>query len=113
MYAILGATVWPLRQVRRWTVRSGIRVRSALVCLSSLRQARCATACSLWLAQVRHLQGRRDEAHELFERVLALRNDLGFFTEEYDRRLQRLCGNFSQKLSHVALINAARVLGKS
>ncbi|WP_341865858.1 glycoside hydrolase family 15 protein [Paraburkholderia steynii] len=45
--------------------------------------------------------------------MLALRNDLGFFTEEYDRRLQRLCGNFSQKLSHVALINAARVLGKS
>jgi GH15 family glucan-1,4-alpha-glucosidase len=67
-------------------------------------------ACSLWLAQVRHMQGRRDEARELFERVLSLRNDVGLLSEEYDVREKRLCGNFPQTLSHVALINAARVL---
>ncbi|MFC0399392.1 glycoside hydrolase family 15 protein [Paraburkholderia rhizosphaerae] len=70
-------------------------------------------ACSLWLAQVRHRQGRRDEAREIFERVLALRNDVGLLAEEYDTCRKRLCGNFPQTLSHVALINAARELAGS
>jgi GH15 family glucan-1,4-alpha-glucosidase len=64
-------------------------------------------ACSLWLAQVRQMQGRRDEALEIFERVLALRNDVGLLSEEYDTIGKRQCGNFPQTLSHVALINAA------
>jgi GH15 family glucan-1,4-alpha-glucosidase len=64
-------------------------------------------ACSLWLAQVRHMQGRRDEALDIFERVLALRNDVGLLSEEYDTAGKRQCGNFPQTLSHVALINAA------
>ncbi|QYD67260.1 glycoside hydrolase family 15 protein [Paraburkholderia edwinii] len=64
-------------------------------------------ACSLWLAQVRQMQGRHGEARELFERVLALRNDVGLLSEEYDTVEKRQCGNFPQTLSHVALINAA------
>jgi GH15 family glucan-1,4-alpha-glucosidase len=53
------------------------------------------------------MQGRHGEARELFERVLALRNDVGLLSEEYDTVEKRQCGNFPQTLSHVALINAA------
>jgi GH15 family glucan-1,4-alpha-glucosidase len=67
-------------------------------------------ACSCWLVQVRQMQGRHDEARELFDRVLALRNDVGLLAEEYDNVLKRQCGNYPQTFSHVALINAARTL---
>jgi GH15 family glucan-1,4-alpha-glucosidase len=65
-------------------------------------------ACSCWLAQVRQMQGRHRKAKELFERVLALRNDVGLLAEEFATDLKRQCGNFPQVLSHVAFINAAR-----
>ncbi|MGB2953429.1 MAG: glycoside hydrolase family 15 protein [Gaiellaceae bacterium] len=63
--------------------------------------------CTLWLADALALLGRRDEAVELFERVLALRNDLGLLAEEYDTESHRLVGNFPQALSHLALVNTA------
>jgi GH15 family glucan-1,4-alpha-glucosidase len=50
--------------------------------------------------------GRNDDAKRLFERLLALRNDVGLLAEEYDPTTQRLMGNFPQALSHIALINA-------
>jgi GH15 family glucan-1,4-alpha-glucosidase len=43
----------------------------------------------------------------LFERLLALRNDLGLLAEQYDARRQRLVGNFPQGFSHIGLINTA------
>ena len=64
-------------------------------------------ACSFWLADNYVLQGRVDEARELFERLLALRNDVGLLAEEYDPRLSRQVGNFPQAFSHVALVNTA------
>jgi len=70
----------------------------------------CFLACSFWLADVYTMQGRCDEARELFERVLRLRNDVGLLSEEYDTRDRRLVGNFPQAFSHVALINTARNL---
>ena len=54
--------------------------------------------------------GRHDEATEVFERLLALRNDLGLLAEEYDPAAGRLVGNFPQAFSHVPLINTARNL---
>jgi GH15 family glucan-1,4-alpha-glucosidase len=54
------------------------------------------------------MQGRHRKAKELFERVLALRNDVGLLAEEFATDLKRQCGNFPQVLSHVAFINAAR-----
>ena len=51
--------------------------------------------------------GREEEAVELFERLLALRNDLGLLSEEYDPLAGRLVGNFPQAFSHVSLINSA------
>jgi GH15 family glucan-1,4-alpha-glucosidase len=64
-------------------------------------------ACSFWLADALHRIGRTDEARELFERLLRLRNDLGLLAEEYDVARQRQVGNFPQAFSHLALINAA------
>jgi GH15 family glucan-1,4-alpha-glucosidase len=54
--------------------------------------------------------GRRDEAVALFERLLALRNDVGLLSEEYDLSLGRMVGNFPQAFSHVGLVNTARNL---
>jgi len=64
-------------------------------------------ACSFWFADNLILQGRIDEARELFERLLSLRNDVGLLAEEFDPHLWRQLGNFPQAFSHVALINTA------
>jgi GH15 family glucan-1,4-alpha-glucosidase len=67
-------------------------------------------ACSFWLADNLALLGRRREAHQLFERLLSLRNDLGLLAEEYDPAAGRQVGNYPQAFSHVGLINTARKL---
>ena len=69
--------------------------------------------CSFWLADNLALQGRHDEARALFERLLAVRNDVGLLAEEYEPRTRRLLGNFPQAMSHMALINAAANLTKA
>jgi GH15 family glucan-1,4-alpha-glucosidase len=66
--------------------------------------------CTFWLADNLALQGRLDEAREIFERLLALRNDVGLLSEQYDPSLDRLVGNFPQAFSHVGLISTARYL---
>jgi GH15 family glucan-1,4-alpha-glucosidase len=68
--------------------------------------------CSFWLAAVLAQQGRYDEAHALFERLLSLRNDLGLISEEYDPERKRLVGNFPQAFTHLALVETAFTLGK-
>ncbi|MFD4613310.1 glycoside hydrolase family 15 protein [Streptomyces sp. NPDC058440] len=66
--------------------------------------------CSFWLVDGLALTGRLDEARSLFERLLALRNDLGLLAEEYDPVQQRQLGNFPQAFSHMGLIQSARLL---
>jgi GH15 family glucan-1,4-alpha-glucosidase len=66
--------------------------------------------CSFWLADCYLLTGRREEGRALFERLLALSNDVGLFAEEYDPRAKRMLGNFPQALTHMALVNTARLL---
>lgn len=66
--------------------------------------------CSFWLVDALALTGRLDEARALFERLLALRNDLGLLAEEYDPVRQRQLGNFPQAFSHMGLIQSARLL---
>jgi GH15 family glucan-1,4-alpha-glucosidase len=56
--------------------------------------------------------GRHDDARRMFDRLLALRNDVGLLSEEYDQRLQRQVGNFPQGFSHVALLNSAFALSR-
>ena len=67
-------------------------------------------ACSFWLADNYVLQGRIDEARELFVKLLSLRNDVGLLAEEYDPVAARQLGNFPQAFSHLALVNTARNL---
>ena len=57
--------------------------------------------------EVLALQGRQGEARELFERLLALRNDVGLLAEEYDTRGKRQLGNFPQAFTHLSLVTAA------
>ena len=66
--------------------------------------------CSFWLVDNLTMLGRWDEACELFETLLALRNDVGLLAEEYDPIQRRQLGNFPQAFSHVGLINSAHNL---
>jgi GH15 family glucan-1,4-alpha-glucosidase len=69
--------------------------------------------CTAWLADCLALLGRRDDAVRYFERLLAVRTDLGLLSEEYDPVARRLVGNFPQAFSHVALVNTARNLAEA
>ncbi len=69
--------------------------------------------CTFWLADNLALQGRHEEAKELFQRLLDLRNDVGLLSEEYDPCTRRLVGNFPQAFSHIGLINTAHNLSRS
>lgn len=69
-------------------------------------------ACSFWFADNLVLLGRNEEARSLFERLLALRNDVGLLAEEYDPVARRQVGNFPQAFSHIALATTARNLAQ-
>ncbi|MBS0534923.1 MAG: glycoside hydrolase family 15 protein [Proteobacteria bacterium] len=64
-------------------------------------------ACSFWLADAYLMLGRADDAENLFKRLLALCNDVGLLSEQYEPRSRRLVGNFPQAFSHLALVNTA------
>jgi GH15 family glucan-1,4-alpha-glucosidase len=67
-------------------------------------------ACSLWLADAYVLAGELAKAQAMFDRVVAVANDLGLLAEEYDSGEGRQTGNFPQALTHIALINTAHNL---
>jgi GH15 family glucan-1,4-alpha-glucosidase len=66
--------------------------------------------CTFWLADNLAMQGREQEARTYFERLLAVRNDVGLLSESYDTKARRLMGNFPQAFTHVSLINTAHTL---
>ncbi len=66
--------------------------------------------CTFWLADNYALMGRREDARRLFEKLLAIRNDVGLLSEEYDPAAGRLLGNFPQAFSHLSLVNTAHYL---
>ncbi|MCX4744219.1 glycoside hydrolase family 15 protein [Kitasatospora sp. NBC_01287] len=77
-------------------------------------------ACSFWLADALTALGREEQAHALFERLLAVRNDVGLLAEEWDPVAGRQVGNFPQAFSHVGLLDTAlglsgrpRLMGRS
>jgi GH15 family glucan-1,4-alpha-glucosidase len=70
-------------------------------------------ACSFWMVDNLRLQGRMDEATKMFERLLAIANDVGLLAEEYDPLEKRQVGNFPQAFSHVSLINSALGLARA
>jgi GH15 family glucan-1,4-alpha-glucosidase len=70
-------------------------------------------ACTLWLADAFVLAGEIDKAQKLFDRVMAVANDLGLLAEEFDSGAGRQTGNFPQALTHIALINTAHNLSEA
>lgn len=71
-------------------------------------------ACSFWLVDNYILQNRHAEANELFDRLLAVRNDVGLLSEEYDPRERRQLGNFPQAFSHLSLVNTVQnIIGET
>ncbi|MCA1719654.1 MAG: glycoside hydrolase family 15 protein [Actinobacteria bacterium] len=72
----------------------------------------CFLACSFWLVSALAQVGRVDEAQEVFEQLLELRNDVGLLAEEYDPEAGRMLGNFPQAFSHLTLVEAATTLAE-
>ncbi|HQR49033.1 MAG TPA: glycoside hydrolase family 15 protein, partial [Steroidobacteraceae bacterium] len=71
------------------------------------------TICAFWYVNALAAVGRREEAREIFERLLARRNRLGLLSEDIDPRSGELWGNFPQTYSMVGIINSAVRLSRS
>jgi len=71
------------------------------------------TMCSLWLAGSMITGGRLDEARAIFERVVALGNDVGLYSEMVEPGTGELLGNYPQAFTHIALIHTARNLDRA
>jgi GH15 family glucan-1,4-alpha-glucosidase len=63
--------------------------------------------CSFWLVDALYASGQQQDAADLFERLLLLRNDVGLLSEEWDPAAQRQLGNTPQAFSHFALVVSA------
>jgi GH15 family glucan-1,4-alpha-glucosidase len=104
-----GRVAGTIRAIERELLRDGfvLRYRTAEVDDGLPPGEGAFLACTFWLADNYAITGRVDEARRLFERLLALRNDVGLLSEEYDPVAGRMLGNFPQAFSHVGLINTA------
>jgi GH15 family glucan-1,4-alpha-glucosidase len=62
--------------------------------------------CSFWLVNALAPAGRVEEAERNLQQLMALQNDVGLFSEEYDPVGRRLLGNFPQAFSHIGLLHS-------
>jgi GH15 family glucan-1,4-alpha-glucosidase len=63
--------------------------------------------CAFWRVDALSRVGRREEAREIFEALLATRNHLGLMSEDTDPTNREAWGNFPQTYSMVGIINGA------
>ncbi|WP_368499184.1 glycoside hydrolase family 15 protein [Herbiconiux sp. A18JL235] len=70
-------------------------------------------ACSFWLVQQYAHSGRLDDARALMSKLVALSNDVGLLSEEYDVEGARQAGNTPQAFSHLALVRAADAIARA
>jgi GH15 family glucan-1,4-alpha-glucosidase len=63
--------------------------------------------CAFWRIDALARIGRKDQARQIFESLLAARNPLGLLSEDTHPRTGELWGNFPQTYSMVGIINAA------
>ena len=70
------------------------------------------TVCTFWYIDALASIGRIEQARNLFERVLAMRNPLGLLSEDLAFDDGQAWGNFPQTYSHVGLIIAAMRLSR-
>jgi trehalose-phosphatase len=66
--------------------------------------------CAAWMIEAYLLTGRRTEAEELFDQLVAAAGPTGLLPEEYDPIAERSLGNHPQAYSHLGLIRCARLL---
>jgi len=69
--------------------------------------------CTFWYIEALAAIGRRDEARELFDNMLSLRNPLGLLSEDIEPESGELWGNFPQTYSMAGIINVAVRLSRS
>ena len=69
--------------------------------------------CTFWFVDALAAVGRKEEARELFENMLAKRNAVGLLSKDLDTESRELWGNFPQTYSMVGLINSAMRLSRS
>ncbi len=68
--------------------------------------------CTFWMVDSLAMRGEQERAEALFERVVALANDVGLLSEEYDVPSGQMLGNMPQAFSHVGLVNSAARLAE-
>lgn len=68
--------------------------------------------CTFWYIEALAAIGRREEARELFENMLASRNRLGLLSEDLDPETGEHWGNYPQTYAAVGLIHSAMRLSK-
>ena len=68
--------------------------------------------CAFWRLDALARIGRREQAREIFEGLLAARNPLGLMSEDTDAATGEAWGNFPQTYSMVGIINGAVRLSK-
>jgi GH15 family glucan-1,4-alpha-glucosidase len=69
--------------------------------------------CTFWYIEALASIGRKEEAREMFENMLAMRNSLGLLSEDIDPESGALWGNFPQTYSMAGIINVAVRLSRS
>jgi GH15 family glucan-1,4-alpha-glucosidase len=104
--------VGTIEAIQRWLMKDGLVQRyNTAKASDGLKGGEGAfLACSFWMVTCLWLIGRKEEATTMFDRLLALRNDVGLLSEEYDPQAKRMLGNFPQALSHIALVHTALAL---
>ena len=70
------------------------------------------TICTFWLIEALFMIGEREEALEIFEKMISYSNHVGLYSEDLDFMTKRQLGNFPQAYSHLALINTAALFSE-
>ena len=65
------------------------------------------TICTFWLIEALFVIGEKEEAREIFEKMISYSNHVGLYSEDLDFQTKRQLGNFPQAYSHLAFINTA------
>jgi GH15 family glucan-1,4-alpha-glucosidase len=69
--------------------------------------------CTFWFIEALHMNGRADEAREMFEQMLSRRTNAGLLSEDISLGDDELWGNYPQTYSLVGIINCAVLLSRS
>lgn len=69
--------------------------------------------CSFWLADNLAMQGRLDEAEELYASLCARASPLGLLSEQIDPSTGEFIGNYPQAFSHIGVIASGVTLARA